>query len=654
MATIITRETGATAKGSPLTNAEVDNNFINLNTEVTPIRPTIRPSLDLDFTNARAVDHRIKSRRNSKASYYDKDGVLKQVGNTIPRITYNPNTGEVRGLLNEDQRTNYFYSTAGGELNWNFEYDGYPIRKAAVAPDGTMSALLLKTKAGSGSSARMITSIPSAGTWTVSWYVKQGASANFSMWVYSGGWVVSQGFTWSSGILSADSVGPKLTSVGNGWYRVEQTFTTPGSGSLLFSPGYYGNPSLSSSTYYWGIQLEAGAFATSYVSSYDSFASRDSSATYFDSTGVMRTAGKNQARYGYGYDSANAKWVPQGLIVEEARTNWVSQSIKLSTWANNSGSMVVTDNYTTAPDGSTTASKVVARAVNENHFIYTSVTNTGTIYSWSAYVKAGGHNYAIIHAHGITQNVFDLTTGTWVGSQPGDILGRDSQNVGNGWYRICITYTAQSGNVYIGGSPVNNTYTYTGDGTNGIYIWGAQVEEGAFPTSFIYTKGAAAARVADSSGSAQVTRAFDNYSISADENSKILGENGFSFLFEFYRDAGNARSGFYEHSVGVGGAQMFIDPYGDANMYWIFAGGGGQGALGTLNATGLNKYAASITYSGNGVVSWNNSAASLATSVYASKSVAKAWPIGLGNNGYGGNASCVTGVKSAVFILYLI
>jgi len=34
MAVIITRVTGATAKGSPLSNTEVDNNFINLNTEV--------------------------------------------------------------------------------------------------------------------------------------------------------------------------------------------------------------------------------------------------------------------------------------------------------------------------------------------------------------------------------------------------------------------------------------------------------------------------------------------------------------------------------------------------------------------------------------------------------------------------------------------
>jgi hypothetical protein len=39
MATIITREVGATAKGSPLTNAEVDANFINLNTAIGAIPP---------------------------------------------------------------------------------------------------------------------------------------------------------------------------------------------------------------------------------------------------------------------------------------------------------------------------------------------------------------------------------------------------------------------------------------------------------------------------------------------------------------------------------------------------------------------------------------------------------------------------------------
>lgn len=33
-ATIVTREVGTTAKGSPLTNAEVDQNFINLKDRV--------------------------------------------------------------------------------------------------------------------------------------------------------------------------------------------------------------------------------------------------------------------------------------------------------------------------------------------------------------------------------------------------------------------------------------------------------------------------------------------------------------------------------------------------------------------------------------------------------------------------------------------
>ena len=48
MATIITREVGTTAKGSPLTNAEIDNNFINLNAaKVELVNGTI-PSLDLD------------------------------------------------------------------------------------------------------------------------------------------------------------------------------------------------------------------------------------------------------------------------------------------------------------------------------------------------------------------------------------------------------------------------------------------------------------------------------------------------------------------------------------------------------------------------------------------------------------------------------
>jgi len=192
-----------------------------------------------------------------------------------------------------------------------------------------------------------------------------------------------------------------------------------------------------------------------------------------------------------------------GLLVEEQRTNLLLRSEELeTTWTTIRAS--VSANAIVAPNGSLTADKLVEDSTATNtHFIrQTSSVVSGTTYTLTVFAKAAERtqvNLQLTTGFPSTTHRVDLSTGSTIDTA-GSPVATSIQPVPDGWYRISITQVANlttsvsQSNIFIS---VGGTTVYTGDGTSGIYLWGAQLEVGSFPTSYIPTTTAAATRAAD-------------------------------------------------------------------------------------------------------------------------------------------------------------
>ena len=186
------------------------------------------------------------------------------------------------------------------------------------------------------------------------------------------------------------------------------------------------------------------------------FANSTAAGTYTDSTGVIRKAPYNLAQY--------------------------SEMFADAYWTSLSANVSVSSNVVSAPNGTNTADLIVAAAITSNViYVRNSLTLPSTgIYTFSVYAKKQNQN---------TIGLRSLISGTLINYDldAETSTGGFIENVGGGWFRIGFSYTAASTSESIYIYPLG-TGTRTGNGVDGVYVWGAQLVEGTealpyFPTT---------------------------------------------------------------------------------------------------------------------------------------------------------------------------
>jgi hypothetical protein len=238
-------------------------------------------------------------------------------------------------------------------------------------------------------------------------------------------------------------------------------------------------------------------FTTASLDSRVTFTRSGNTATVTNSSGNVVGINANLPRFDFNPITLACK----GLLIEEARTNvfLYSDQFENAAWFKSSTS--VSADEIVSPDGTQNADKIVEDVSGvAEHFAFQSFVATATAYTMSVYLKSGERIWSALRLFDGTTSYlafFNLSTGA-AGSVTAGATSK-IENAGNGWYRCSITATLTAVESFpsIFVSTGDGTTFYAGDGTSGIYAWGAQLELGAFPTSYIPTVATSVTRTAD-------------------------------------------------------------------------------------------------------------------------------------------------------------
>lgn len=202
--------------------------------------------------------------------------------------------------------------------------------------------------------------------------------------------------------------------------------------------------------------------------------------------------------------------VTRGLLVEEGRTNLLTYSQAFDNAAWTKGTASVSANAVAAPDGATTADKIVASSSTAtSHYVsqqFASSPADNTTYTISVYAKAAELTKLLIQvrdkAAGYGTQTFDISAVSATAGGTVSSTGRIT-SVGSGWYRCSVTWSVGTGSslstfateIFL--LNASGSVSFSGDGSSGLYLWQAQSEAASVASSPIITTSSTVTRAAD-------------------------------------------------------------------------------------------------------------------------------------------------------------